>query len=328
MPQTLTEIKTLLSAHGLRPKHKFGQNFLHDGNQMRRIMDAAAIAPRDVVLEVGPGTGALTERLLDAGADVVAVEIDPQLEPVLRHRLGSALDRWVTDGGNSASEPHQNNPGDDPEAMPEGGDNDAAESWKACGGEGGEGGATLLIADVLAGKHRINPAVTAAVDARRGGRPFKLIANLPYNVASPLLANLVVDQPAMSDAVVMIQKEVADRLAAPPGGKDYGPLGILIQALCEVRTVGTLAPGCFWPPPKVASAVVHLRRRATPLTDDPAALSATLQRLFTRRRKQLGAILGRDTPLPDGIDPNARPESLSVEQLVALSRSLPRATGS
>ncbi|MEM1447159.1 MAG: rRNA adenine N-6-methyltransferase family protein, partial [Planctomycetota bacterium] len=83
MAQTLSEIKQLLAAHGLHPKHKFGQNFLHDGNHMRRIMDAAELSPGDVVLEVGPGTGALTERLLEDGAQVVAVEIDTDLEPVL-----------------------------------------------------------------------------------------------------------------------------------------------------------------------------------------------------------------------------------------------------
>lgn len=293
MAQTLTEIKQLLATHGLHPKHKFGQNFLHDGNHMRRIMDAADLQAGDVVLEVGPGTGALTERLLEDGAQVVAVEIDTDLEPVLNYRMAG-----LSDG--------------------------MGERF------------TLVIGDILAGKHTINPAVIEAVnridaqpmraEARTpvGAAGFKLIANLPYNVASPLLANLVVDHPAMSDAVVMIQKEVADRLASPPGNKLYGPLGILIQALCEVRTVGTLAPGCFWPAPKVASAVVHLKRRATPLTDDPAALSAMLQTLFTKRRKQLGSILGRDFAFPDGIDANARPESLTVEQLVTLSKSPPK----
>lgn len=307
--QTLTEIKQLLATHGLHPKHKYGQNFLHDGNHMRRIMDAAELGPGDVVLEVGPGTGALTERLLEDGARVVAVEIDPQMEPILRERI---------------------------DAMP----GDAAERF------------TLIVGDVLAGKHTINPVVIEAVNQtftqpmraeartppeadRSAGAGFKLIANLPYNIASPLLANLVVDQSpgagvvpgagaAMSDAVVMIQKEVADRLGAGPGGKDYGPLGILIQALCEVRRVGVLPPSCFWPAPKVASAVVHLKRRATPMTGDPAALSAMLQRLFTKRRKQLGSILGRDTVLPDGIDPNARPESLSIQQLIALADALGR----
>ena len=273
MAQTLTEIKQLLAAHGLRPKHKFGQNFLHDGNHMARIMEAADVAAGDVVLEVGPGTGALTERLLDTGAEVVASEIDRDLEPVLRHRLGDADGRF-----------------------------------------------TLVLGDILVNKRELNPAVLEPI----AGRPFKLIANLPYNIASPLLANLVVDHPAMSDAVVMIQKEVADRLTAGPGGKDYGPLGVLIQALCAVRTVGVLPPSCFWPAPKVASAVVHLRRRAEPMTDDPAALSAMLQTLFTKRRKQLGSILGRDAVLPDGIDPNARPESLTVEQLIALAASCPK----
>lgn len=288
MSQTLTEIKQLLATHGLHPKHKFGQNFLHDGNHMRRIMDAADLQPGDTVLEVGPGTGALTERLLEEGARVVAVEIDADLEPILRQRIMEL-------------------PAPSDERF------------------------SLIVGDVLAGKHTIAPEVLEALeqsvrtsDNAPADHGFKLIANLPYNIASPLLANLVIDQfpgPTMSDAVVMIQKEVADRLRAGPGTKAYGPLGILIQALCEVQTVGVLPPSCFWPAPKVASAVVHLKRRADPLTDDPAALSAMLQQLFTKRRKQLGSILGRDARLPDGIDPNARPESLSIDQLVALSKT-------
>ncbi len=287
MAQTLTEIKSLLQAYGLRPKHKFGQNFLHDGNHMRRILEAVDLSAGDVVLEVGPGTGALTERLLEQGVAVVANEIDTDLEALLRQRM-SAVD----------------------------------------------GDFTLIMGDILANKRTINPEVIAAVraaagrqtDKNRGARgqgdAFRLIANLPYSIASPLLANLAVDHPAMSDAVVMIQKEVADRLSAGPGTKAYGPLGIVIQALCVVRTVGVLPPSCFWPAPKVASAVVHLQRRAEAMTDDPAALSAMLQRLFTKRRKQLGSILGRDTVLPEGISPDARPDALSVEQLIALTRWL------
>ena len=217
---------------------------------------------------------------------------------------------------------------------------------------------TLVMGDVLENKRTVNAEVMAAVavavaagagggagkkkgeaDTRRfarqaslsvgfsegdGGRSFKLIANLPYSIASPLLANLVADHRlegggSMTDAVVMIQKEVAERLTAGPGGKDYGPLGILIQAMCKVQIVGTLSPGCFWPPPKVESAIVHLRRRDKPLTDDPAALSTLLQTLFTKRRKQLGSILGRDTPLPAGISPDARPESLTLQQLIQLT---------
>jgi 16S rRNA (adenine1518-N6/adenine1519-N6)-dimethyltransferase len=283
MAQTLNQIKQLLADHGLRPKHKFGQNFLHDGNHMARILDAADPQPGDVVLEVGPGTGALTERLLERGAAVVANEIDADLEPLLRAQIERA-------------------------AGP------AAERF------------TLVMGDVLANKRTLNPAVIAAVDTSRrehGAERFELIANLPYHIASPLLANLAADHPAMGGAVVMVQKEVADRLSAGPGSKAYGALGILIQTLCDVRTVGVLPPGCFWPPPKVASAVVRLERRAEPLCDDPAAFAAFLQRLFTMRRKQLGRILGRDAALPPGVSHDARPDALGVEQLVALSRLHP-----
>jgi len=289
LAQTLSDIKSLLSAHGLRPSHRFGQNFLHDANQMRRIMEAAQIVPGELVLEVGPGTGALSEWLLDAGAELVVVEIDHGLEPILRARL---------------------TPG---ERRPSGG----------C--------AALVMGDVLAKKHALNPDVITAISSP-APRPFKLVANLPYNVASPLLANLAADHPLMTMAVVMIQREVADRLAAGPNGigtasgggdsdgKDYGPLGILIQAVFEVDRVAVLSPGCFWPAPKVDSAVVRLRRRATPLTDDLPALSALLHELFSKRRKQLGAILGRGRAMPEGIDMNARPEELSISQLITLSK--------
>ncbi|MCC6580407.1 MAG: ribosomal RNA small subunit methyltransferase A, partial [Phycisphaeraceae bacterium] len=233
------------------------------------ILEAAQVGPGDLVLEVGPGTGVLSQRLLEAGANLVLVEIDRDLELILRSQL-------PVDG-------------------------------ERC---------RLLVQDVLAGKHQLHPAVLEAL----GGRPFKLVANLPYNVASPLLANLAMDCPAMSAAIVMVQREVAQRLVAHPGGKDYGPLGILVQALCEVRNVTTLSPGCFWPSPGVDSTVLCITRRSVPLTDDPHQLSALLHRLFNQRRKQLGSILGRATALPDDVSPSARPEQLSLDQLVRLSR--------
>ena len=269
MAQTLTDIKNLLAGHGLHPKKRFGQNFLHDGNHMARIMTAADLQQNDLVLEVGPGTGALSERLMDAGASLVAVEIDRDMEPILLDRLSRHGDRF-----------------------------------------------RLYIGDVLESKHQLTPAVTDILD----GRHFKMIANLPYNIASPLLVNLAVDFPGMSSSVVMIQREVAERITAKPGGKDYGPLSVILQAMCEVDIVGTLTPECFWPRPKVASAVVRLVRRQVPMTDDPKALSELLQTLFQKRRKQLGAVLGRDRAFPDGISADVRPESLSVEQFVELAR--------
>ncbi len=264
--QTLSQIKALLASRGLHPKKRFGQNFLHDGNQMRRILAAAELVPGERVLEVGPGTGALTKRLLDDGAEVIAVEIDHDLAAIMREQFG-----------------------EDPKF-------------------------SLIEADVLAGKHALNEELLAAL----GDAPFKLVANLPYQITSPLLINLMVACPAMSHAVVMVQKEVAERIEAPSGGKDYGPLSVMIQAACTVKRVATLSPQCFWPAPQVASAVVGLKRREVLLTDDLPALGTFCQTLFQKRRKQLGSILGRSTPWPEGIVPEQRPESLSVEQIVTL----------
>jgi len=275
VPQTLGDIKALLAAHGLRPRKALGQHFLHDPRKLRQIVEAAEVRPGDMVLEVGPGTGVLSQRLLETGARLLMVEIDASLEPILREALGTF-----------------------------------------------EGCYELVIADVLSGKHEINPAAVTALDrvlAEARTSHFALVANLPYNVASPLLANLALHEPRMRQAVVMVQREVGQRIAAKPGGKDYGPLGILLQALFEVRTVTTLPPGAFWPPPEVDSVVLRLTRRDQPLTREPQRLANLLQRLFSQRRKQLGRILGRDHPLPPGVAPAPRPQQLAIQQLVDLS---------
>ncbi|WP_432797856.1 16S rRNA (adenine(1518)-N(6)/adenine(1519)-N(6))-dimethyltransferase RsmA [Poriferisphaera sp. WC338] len=279
MVQSLSEIKSLLDVHGLSPKKKFGQNFLHDHNHLERIIDAAEIGTESrgggVILEVGPGTGALTEFLLETGANVVAVEIDKDMRPILEERLGKYGERF-----------------------------------------------RLYVGSVLASKHVLAPEVSELI----AGRGFKLIANLPYNVASPLLVNLAQQMPNMQAAVVMVQKEVADRLAAGPGSKDYGPLGIVIQALYEARHVSTLPPSCFWPAPKIASAVVQLTRREKPLTDDLERFSDLVHKLFQKRRKQIGSVLGRDLAYPEGISPEVRPEQLSLVQLEALSKMVAEVT--
>ncbi len=267
MPQTLTGIRSLLADFGLNPKSRYGQNFLHDGNMMRKIIHAADIRPGELILEVGPGTGALTGRLLDTGADVIAVEIDRRLEPLLRHQF-----RTDTDG-----------------------------LW-------------LIFEDILIGKRMLNPRVMELI----GGRAFKLVANLPYNVASPLLVNLAAHYSNMSHAIAMIQEEVAARIMARPGGKDYGQLSVMIQAMCEIERVVVLPPSCFWPMPKVSSAVIRLTRRDQPLTDQPDELDHLLHILFSKRRKQLGGILGRQESLPEGVEPHMRPDSLSVQQIISL----------
>lgn len=270
MAQTLGQIKLLLDSFGLRPKKRFGQNFLHDGNKMQAILQAGELSAGELVLEVGAGTGALTGRLLEAHTRVVAVEVDHDLWPILDQQFA------------------------------------------------GEDRLTLIKGDVLQGKHQLNPEVVAAL----GDMPFKLIANLPYNVASPLLINLVMDFPLMSHAIVMVQKEVGDRLAAGPGGKDYGPLGIIVQATCAVQEVCTLSPSCFWPQPGVHSSVILLKRLPRPLTEDLPRFVELVHKIFGQRRKQLGSLIGRDHQLPDGVTNEMRPEMLSLEQLAELARIL------
>lgn len=264
--QTLSDIRKLLAEAGTHPKKRFGQNFLHDHNKLHQITESAEVSPNDVVLEVGAGTGALSEALLEAGARLIAVEVDDDLVELLRRQLADREN------------------------------------------------VTILHADILTGKHALNLSVVEHFPTNR----FKLVANLPYNIASPLLVNLGLDHPAMDLAVVMVQKEVADRLTASPGGKTYGPLGVILQSLFEMTEVSTLPPSCFYPAPQVSSAVVKMVRRPQPLATDAHAFAAFVHKVFHRRRKQLGSILGSTFRFPEDIDPKIRPERLSVPQWVKL----------
>lgn len=270
--QTLTEIKMLLAERGLRPKHRFGQNFLHDHNLLRKLVDAADISPGDVVLEVGPGTGTLTEELLDRGAQVIACELDEDLAAIIEERLGDRI--------------------------------------------------TLIRGDCLEKQRQLNAKVIEAIAAR----PFKLVANLPYQAASPLMSTLLIEHPPPQclGQFGTIQKEVAERLMAQPGTKAYGPLTVIVQALAEVHRIAVLSPSCFWPQPEVTSAMVAIvpRQEAERLVADEEAARAFarfITELFTRRRKQLGSIFGRDrSNWPAGVTADLRPEALSVQQLVQL----------
>jgi len=280
--QTITEIRALLAERGLRPRHRLGQNFLHDQNQLRKLIAAAQVAPGDLVLEVGPGTGTLTEALLEAGAEVIACEIDENLTDIVADRLGERI--------------------------------------------------TLIRGDCLDRGRVLAPSIVEAID----GRAFKLIANLPYQVASPLMTALLLDHPNCAGQFVTIQKEVADRLLASPGGKEYGPLGIIIQAMAEVRRIGAVPPTCFWPQPKVTSAMISIL--PSPLgrgvggegppeggmlesSEVRRSFARFITDLFSKRRKQLGTIFGRDRAWPEGVTADMRPEVLTVEQLTHLWRA-------
>ncbi len=328
--QTIKEIRALLDARDLRPKHRFGQNFLHDQNQLARLVAAAEIAPGDLVLEIGPGTGTLTETLLEAGANVIACELDRDLADLIEERFQSQL----TGGrGTSASDvPLQDDRAIEPPTR------DIAEAAMSLPPDAGA--LTLIHGDCLDKGRALNPAIVAAI----AGRPFKLVANLPYQIASPLMSSLLTDHPNCTGQFITIQREVADRLLAVPSTKAYGPLSIIVQAFATVKKIAILKPTCFWPQPKVDSAMVALfpspsgrgvrgegessdDREMVDLETPVARRTFTrfVTDLYTRRRKQLGTTFGRAPErwiaLAPDITPDLRPEALSVPLTIRLFRT-------
>ncbi len=267
--QTLREIRGLLQTHGLRPQKRFGQNFLIDHNLIRRLVDASGVGTGDLVLEVGPGTGTMSEELLERGCEVVACELDRGLCALLRERLGD-IARF-----------------------------------------------TLIEGDCLARDRTLSVPLREVL----ADRPFRVVANLPYGAASPLISTILVGHPRCAGLWVTIQKEVCERLTARPGTRAYGALSVVAQVACELERIATLPPGCFWPRPEVTSAMVAMRRHRRPIVthEEMAGFSMFLQRVFTHRRKQLRAVLGV-THLPPGFAPTVRAEALAPGQLVELWR--------
>jgi len=289
--QTLSFLTRRFREAGIRLHPQLGQNFLVDLNLVLLLVRAAQIESRDVVLEVGTGTGSLTGLMAAEGASVVSVELDRQFHQLASEELA------------------------------------------------GLPGVTLLQADALAGKHRVNPEVLAAVYARLDAaqdRRFKLVANLPYQIATPLMSNLLaLDRPPQS-MTVTIQKEVADRLAATPGSKDFGALSLWVQSQWRVELVRVLAPTGFWPRPKVTSAIVQIeldpQRRQQ--VGDLAFFHTFVRSMFLHRRKLLRSELAAgwkdrlDKPGIDrlmarlGLEPSARAEELDVPAMIALAEAV------
>jgi 16S rRNA (adenine1518-N6/adenine1519-N6)-dimethyltransferase len=284
LAQTRRQIEALLNGAGIRPLKRFGQNFLVDGNLIRKLVQAAEVRPDDVVLEVGPGTGTLTEELLAVAGHVITVEIDRGLAGICRDRFGEN-DRF-----------------------------------------------TLLHTDVLERKSRIAPVVLETLHERQrrlGGR-MMLVANLPYQAATPLIVDLLLGPDPVSPLCFTVQAEVADRLLAPAGGKEYGPISIYAQALADGRRIARLGPQAFWPAPQVDSAMVRLDVRADRGADLKESLARVVHACFLHRRKTLKWSLRQlldDSTLArtaaDGRwDFEARPEQLTVERWLALAAFL------
>jgi 16S rRNA (adenine1518-N6/adenine1519-N6)-dimethyltransferase len=276
--QTKREIESMLDLAGLRPRKRLGQHFLIDGNLMRRLVEEAGLTQEDVVLEVGAGTGGLTDLLVQRAGRVISVEVDGDLCGLLRDRF-AGVDHF-----------------------------------------------TLLNTDVLASKHRLSDALIHELNriepASSGESSLKLVANLPYHVATPLLMNLLIDYPQVRRFVFTVQAEVGERLIAKPNTRDYGPLAILAQTLGRVETITRLPPQVFWPRPAVDSVMMRMEVMPLPFDDRDRLQRFTrlVRSTFAHRRKTLRTALGyvvsagqRDR-VCEHFDGSRRPESLSRDE--------------
>jgi 16S rRNA (adenine1518-N6/adenine1519-N6)-dimethyltransferase len=286
MAQTQGEIRAILAAAGISPLKRFGQNFLVDANLMRKLVQAAEIGPADVVLEVGPGTGSLTERLLELAGHVMCVEIDRGLQTICRERF------------------------------------DARPNF------------TLIAGDALGGRSRVIPELLDGLrrqQSRLGGR-ILLVSNLPYQIATPLVVELIMGELSVSPLCFTVQAEVGDRMAAGPGGKEYGPVSIFAQALGKVRRIARVPPESFWPAPTVHSVMLKWERDPNRAmgTEARAGLSRVVHHCFQHRRKTLRSCLrtlvgsaaletleGRAS-----CDLDDRPERLTPDQWIQLSQQV------
>jgi 16S rRNA (adenine1518-N6/adenine1519-N6)-dimethyltransferase len=272
----LTEIRDVLSQRGIQLTKSLGQNFLHDGNQLRRIVDAAQISRDDRILEIGPGLGPLTELLLMRAGEVLAIEKDRRLCEFLREKFSGAANL------------------------------------------------SLLPDDALDYLQR---------EPRDWSR-WKLVANLPYSVASPMLVELAQAPGCPQRLVATLQLEVARRLVAGANDDDYGVLSLLMQLRYEPLDHFKIPADCFFPAPDVDSMCVVLVRRETPLL--PLELHAAFYRLvklgFSQRRKMMLKLLKAEWPEDKlvqafahlGLSPQIRAEKVSLEQFCELLKDLLR----
>lgn len=257
-----------MERHGLDARRALGQNFVVDPNTVRRIARLAGVGPGDAVVEIGPGLGSLTLALVETGAEVVAVEMDRDLVPVLREVVAPHGVRVV------------------------------------------EADARMVEWDELLG----------------GDRAWTLVANLPYNVATPLVLDLLRDVPAISSMLVMVQREAGERLAAGVGDKAIGIPSILVAYHGVAEIVGRVPATVFHPQPKVESVLVRIDRHVSPPVPTPLAdIDPLLRAGYGQRRKMLrrslADLVDADGFAAAGVDPQARPETLDLAAWARLAET-------
>lgn len=263
-----SELLAFLSAINARPKKSLSQNFLVDRNIVHKILRLAEVAPGDAVIEIGPGPGALTGALLEAGAFVLAIEKDS--------RFAAALARFQT--------PDQR--------------------------------LQIVEADALDFAYRDLPR-----------RHWKLIANLPYQITTPLLEKMCHAGSLFSSWTVMVQKEVADRMRAHPRTKSFGALTLFLEFYARYIDSFPVSARCFYPEPKVASTVIRFDPHPPPY-EDPATLFLWIRKAFQQRRKMLTSSLKTIAPTLGslltelGLSPQARPEELSLHDWIRLVKRM------
>ena len=278
-PQKTIEV---LQKYNFTFQKKFGQNFLIDPHVLDKIIAAAEITKDDFVLEIGPGIGTLTQYLAEAAREVVAVEIDSSLIPILEDTLSSY-------------------------------DN-----------------VSVINEDVL------KVDLKKLAKERNGGKPIKVVANLPYYITTPIIMGLFESHVPLKSLTVMVQKEVALRMQAGPGTKDYGALSLAVQYYADPYLAANVPPNCFMPRPNVGSAVIRLTRfEETPVkVKDEALLFRLIRASFNQRRKTLQNGLVNSPELHFskeqvataietlGVSPSVRGEALTLEQFAALCNAL------
>lgn len=268
----------ILKKYDFNFQKKFGQNFLIDTHVLEKIMDAAEVTKDDLVIEIGPGIGTMTQYLCERAREVVAVEIDKNLIPILEDTL-SAYDN-----------------------------------------------VTVINEDVL------KLDIKALAEERNGGKPVKVVANLPYYITTPIIMGLFESGVPLKSITIMVQKEVADRMKTGPGSKEYGALSLAVQYYSDPKIMMEVPPNCFIPRPNVGSAVIRLDKCEQPKVNvaDEALLFKIIRASFNQRRKTLvnglsnGGIPVSKEDLKEILirlfdNENIRGEALTLQQFAALA---------